>query len=109
MKTVLKQYFASAFLNDATNLGYDMDKLGQGATLATVIKIEMRKGLTYKSCLDYVMGLGSFYDGFSYNNGIVNLMESCGYKTKDEVKLVDMYWDNAAKYLLTNANNIKLI
>jgi hypothetical protein len=52
MKTVLKQYFASAFLNDATNLGYDMDKLGQGATLATVIKIEMRKGLTVSSLIE---------------------------------------------------------
>jgi len=109
MKTTLKQYFASAFLNDATNLGYDMDKLGNGATLATVIKIEMHKGLTYKGCLDYVMGLGSFYDGFSYNSDIINLMQSCGYKTKDEIKLVEMYWDNAAKYMLANASNIKLI
>jgi hypothetical protein len=109
MKTALKQYFASAFLNDATNLGYDMDKLGDVATIATVIKIEMHKGLTYQGCLDYVMGLGSFYDGFIYNSDIINLMQSCGYKTKDEIRLVEMYWDNAAKYLLANASNIKLI
>jgi hypothetical protein len=109
MKTALKQYFDTAFLNDATNLGYDMDKLGQGATLATVIKIEMRKGLTYKGCLDYVMGLGSFYDGFMYDNRIINLMQVCGYKTKNKDKLTEMYWDNAAKYLLANASKIKLI
>lgn len=109
MKTALKQYFDTAFLNDATNLGYDMNKLGDGATLATIIKIEMHKGLTFKGCLDYVMGLGSFYDGFSYNSDIINLMQSCGYKTKDEFKLVNMYWDNAAKHLLANASNIKLI
>jgi hypothetical protein len=109
MKTLLKNHFSNSFLNNATALGYDMDKLGQGATLATVIKIEMYKGLTYQGCLDYVMGLGSFYDGLSYNSDIINLMQSCGYKTKDEIKLVEMYWDNAAKYLLANASNIKLI
>jgi len=109
MKTALKQYFASAFLNDATNLGYDMEKLGNGATLATVIETELHRELTYKACLDYVMGLGSFYDGFSYNSDIINLMQSCGYKTKDEMKLIEMYWDNAAEYLLANASNIKLI
>jgi hypothetical protein len=109
MKTALKQYFASAFLNDATNLGYDMDKLGNGATLATVIKIEMRKGLTYKGCLDYVMGLGSFFDGFYTNGDIISTMRHCGYKTKDPAKLVQMYWDNAAKYLLANVSKIKLI
>jgi hypothetical protein len=109
MKTALKQYFASAFLNDATSLGYDMDKLGNGATLATVIKIEMHKGLTYQGCLDYVMGLGSFYDGFYTNGDIISTMRHCGYTTKDHAKLVDMYWDNAAKYLLANASKIKLI
>jgi hypothetical protein len=109
MKTLLKNHFSNSFLNNATALGYDMKKLGDGATLATVIKIETHKGLTYQGCLNYVMGLGSFYDGFSYNSDIINLMQSCGYKTKDEFKLVEMYWDNAAKYLLANASNIKLI
>ena len=109
MKTALKQYFDTAFLNDATYLGYDMNKLGNGATLATIIKIEMHKGLTYKGCLDYVMGLGSFYDGFMYDNHIINLMQVCGYKTKDKDKLIEMYWDNAAKYLFANASNIRLI
>ena len=109
MKTILKNNFSNSFLNNATALGYDMVNLGQGATLATVIKIEVHKGLTYQGCLDYVMGLGSFYDGFMYDSNIINLMQSCGYKTKDEIKLVEMFWDNAAKYLLSNASKIKLI
>jgi hypothetical protein len=109
MKTLLKNHFSNSFLNNATALGYDMEKLGNGATLATVIKIEMHKGLTYKGCLDYVMGLGSFYDGFYTNGDIISTMRHCGYTTKDHAKLVNMYWDNAAKYLLANASNIKLI
>ena len=108
MKILLKNHFSNSFLNDATSLGYDMDKLGQGATLATVIKIE-KHAFNYSACLDYVMGLGSFYDGFYTNNDIISTMRHCGYNTKDHAKLVQMYWDNAAKYLLTNANNIKLI
>jgi hypothetical protein len=108
MKTLLKNHFSNSFLNNATALGYNMDELGDGATLATVIKIEMH-AFHYSACLDYVMGMGSFYDGFYTNGDIISTMRHCGYTTKDHVKLVQMYWDNAAKYLLANASNIKLI